>query len=48
MEVYREVTPDGRKLMQYWVPLIKDGGPCVVKPEPPIESQDHLRIGIAR
>jgi hypothetical protein len=41
VEVYREVTPDGRKLMQYWVPLIKDGVPCVVKPEPLIEGQDH-------
>jgi hypothetical protein len=41
VEVYREVTPDGRKLMQYWVPLIKDGVPCVAKPEPLIEGQDH-------
>ncbi len=41
VEVYREVTPDGRKLLQYWVPLIKGGVPCVAKPEPLIAGQDH-------
>jgi hypothetical protein len=41
VEVFREVTPDGKKLMQYWVPLIKDGVPNTVKPDPLIPSQDH-------
>jgi hypothetical protein len=41
VEVYREVTPDGRKMMQYWVPIIKDGVACQVKPEPLVAGQDH-------
>jgi hypothetical protein len=41
VEVYREVTPDGRKLMQYWVPIIQDGVACGVKPERLVEGQDH-------
>jgi hypothetical protein len=28
-------------MMQYWVPLIKDGVACGVKPEPLISGQDH-------
>ena len=41
VEVYREVTPDEVKRVQFWVPVIKDGVAFRIKPEPLIVGQDH-------
>jgi hypothetical protein len=41
VEVYREVTPDEVKMVQFWVPIIKDGVLHSGKPEPLIVGQDH-------